>query len=67
MKFGHNIHRYHVVEWTQSYIDYRALKRLYKLTAKLAADKGERAGFTGLPATGFHLHGLTAVQRSKPP
>lgn len=49
MKFGHNLHRYEVVEWAPFYIDYQTLKKLYKATKSQAADQGNDAKLTGLP------------------
>lgn len=51
MKFGRNLHRYQVVEWTPFYIDYKVLKRLYKDATKATVERGEDADFTrtGLP------------------
>ena len=49
MKFGHNLHRYQVVEWAPFYIDYNVFKRLNKDATKSAVDRGEAADFTGLP------------------
>ena len=49
MKFGQNLHRYQLVEWGSFYIDYNRLKKLYKLAAKLALERGQEADLTGLP------------------
>ena len=49
MKFGQNLHRYQLVEWDSFYIDYNRLKKLYKLAAKLALERGQKADLTGLP------------------
>ena len=38
MKFGANLHRYQIVEWAPHYIDYRALKELYKAAQDDAVD-----------------------------
>ena len=51
MKFGLNLHRYQIVEWIPFYINYNGLKKLYKLAAKLAIERGENADFTGLSLT----------------
>ena len=51
MKFGRNLHRYQVVEWSPFYIDYQALKQLYKTANCLALDTEEDADLTGLPGT----------------
>ena len=51
MKFGRNLHRYQVVEWAPFYIDYQALKQLYKVANRLALDTGEDADLTGLRGT----------------
>lgn len=56
MKFGRNLHRYQVVEWTPFYIDYQALKGVYKVAKSLAADQGEDADLTGLPYPCSLLH-----------
>lgn len=48
MKFGRNLHRYQVVKWAPFYIDYQALKQLYKATRSLALDHAEAADLTGL-------------------
>jgi len=48
MKFGHNLHRYQVVEWAPFYIDYQALKQLYKLAQSHGADRREDADLSGL-------------------
>lgn len=67
MKFGQNLHRYQVVEWTPYYINYNGLKKLYKLAAKLAIEQGENADLTGLQfTTSYHLN-LTIVQSSQLP
>jgi SPX domain protein involved in polyphosphate accumulation len=55
MKFGHNLHRYQVVEWTPFYMDYKGLKKLFKVATKCAADSGKDADFTGLPFAMFNL------------
>jgi SPX domain protein involved in polyphosphate accumulation len=51
MKFGRNLHRYQIVEWTPFYIDYKVLKRLYKDATKATVERGEDPDFTrtGLP------------------
>ena len=41
MKFGANLHRYQVAEWTPYYIDYRALKELYKAAQDDAVDRAK--------------------------
>lgn len=48
MKFGRNLHRYQVLEWTPFYIDYQALKQLYKAAKSLAVDCAGDADLTGL-------------------
>jgi len=48
MKFGHYLHRYQVVEWAPFYIDYQALKQLYKLAQSHGADRREDADLSGL-------------------
>lgn len=55
MKFGQNLHRYQVVERAPYYIDYQALKQLYKAAKRLAVDQGEDADLTGLPAAIHYL------------
>ena len=67
MKFGRNLHRYQVVEWAPFYIDYQALKQLYKAAKSLVVDHVEEADFTGLPRIIFPSSGLTAAQTSKLP
>ena len=51
MKFGRNLHRYQVVEWSPFYIDYQALKQLHKVANCLALDTEEDVDLTGLPGT----------------
>ena len=65
MKFGQNLHRYQVVEWTPFYIDYKGLKKLYRLATKVAVERGEDADFTGLPTTMSRLSDLTVAQSSQ--
>ena len=48
MKFGRNLHRYQVVEWAPFYIDYQALKQLFKAAKNLGVDHPEDADLTGL-------------------
>ena len=49
MKFGRSLHRYQVLEWAPFYIDYQALKQLYKTAKILAIEQGEDADLIGLP------------------
>lgn len=49
MKFGRSLHRYQVLEWAPFYIDYQALKQLYKTAKSLAIEQGEDADFIGMP------------------
>ncbi len=46
MKFGHNLHRYQVVEWAPFYIDYQALN-----AQSHGADRREDADLSGLLKT----------------
>lgn len=62
MKFGQNLHRYQIVEWTPFYIDYNGLKKLYKVATNHAIEQGENADFAGLPLTTFCLPYLTVAQ-----
>lgn len=39
MKFDANLHRYQIVEWAPYYINYRALKELYKTATNDAVDR----------------------------
>lgn len=64
MKFGHSLHRYQVVEWTPFYIDYKGLKKLYKVATKFAAERGDDADFTGSPFMKFCVSYLTVAQSS---
>lgn len=48
MKFGQNLHRYQVLEWMPFYIDYNNLKKLYKIAAKAAVERGEDTDWTEL-------------------
>lgn len=48
MKFGQNLYRYQVLEWTPFYIDYRSLKKRYKIALKTAVEQGRDADFTGI-------------------
>lgn len=65
MKFGQNLHRYQIVEWTPFYIDYNVLKKLYKVATSLAIERGENADLAGLPLTTFYLPYLTVAQNSR--
>ena len=67
MKFGQNLHTYQVVEWNHFYIDYNRLKKLYKLAAKLALERGEKADLTGLPLTKIYSSQLIVAQSSQLP
>lgn len=58
MKFGQNLHRHQVVEWTPSYIDYQALKQSYKRAQKHAPDHGEDIDLRGLPFNTLTLREL---------
>ena len=49
MKFGRSLHRYQVLEWAPFYIDYQALKQLYKTAKSLAIEQGKEVDLTGLP------------------
>lgn len=66
MKFGQILHRYQVVEWLSFYIDYRALKKLYKFVALAAigrgeSDEGARSDVASSPALIPDSEGLTAL------
>jgi SPX domain protein involved in polyphosphate accumulation len=65
MKFGQNLYRYQVVEWTPFYIDYRRLKRLYKTATEQAVERGGEPDFTGLLFGIFSCFDLTVVQNSQ--
>ena len=67
MKFGRNLHRYKVVEWAPFYIDYQALKQLYKAAKSRVADHVEDADFTGLSCIIFPSSDLTGAQNSEHP
>ena len=41
MKFGRNLPRNQVPEWSSSYINYKALKKLIKSAAETGKDGGE--------------------------
>ncbi len=65
MKFGQNLHQYQVVEWVPFYIDYKALKKLYRIATEVADERGEDADFTGLPLRIFYLPDLTMAQSTR--
>jgi SPX domain protein involved in polyphosphate accumulation len=65
MKFGQNLNRYQVVEWTPFYVDYQRLKRLYKTATEQAVERGEDVDFTGLLFGIFSCFDLTVVQISQ--
>ena len=46
MKFGHNLARNQVLEWSSSYINYKGLKKLVKAAADVARN-GEDLDFAG--------------------
>ena len=48
MKFGQNLYRCQVSEWTPFYIDYNSLKKIYKIASKAAREQERDADFTGL-------------------
>ena len=50
MKFGQNLPRNQVPEWTSNYIDYKRLKKLIKV-AKLAVENGEDPDLAGFSFT----------------
>ncbi|KAL9024013.1 MAG: hypothetical protein Q9196_006825 [Gyalolechia fulgens] len=50
MRFGRNLHRYHVVEWAPFYIDYQALKQRYKAAQRLAVDQAKAPDLTDFRA-----------------
>lgn len=47
MKFGHNLPRNQVPEWSSNYISYKGLKKLIKAAAK-AVNDGQEADLAGL-------------------
>lgn len=47
MKFGSNLHKYHVPLWAGSYLDYDGLKNLIKLSRAEAAERGEAPDRSG--------------------
>ena len=65
MKFGQNLHRYQIVEWTPFYIDYQRLKRLYKTATEQVVERGGDADFTGLLFGIVSCFDLTVVQNSQ--
>ena len=67
MKFGRNLHGYKVVEWAPFYMDYQALKQLYKAAKSLIVDHVEDADFTALSGIIFPSSDLTAAQSSELP
>ncbi|KAI9772905.1 MAG: Glycerophosphocholine phosphodiesterase [Geoglossum simile] len=46
MRFGRNLHRHRVPEWTPFYISYNGLKKLFKLVVRAAADQQADVDFT---------------------
>ncbi|KAL8972076.1 MAG: hypothetical protein Q9197_002952 [Variospora fuerteventurae] len=50
MRFGRNLHRYHVVEWAPFYIDYQVLKQRYQAAQRLAVDLGKAPDLTDFRA-----------------
>ncbi|KAI4278087.1 MAG: hypothetical protein L6R35_006106 [Caloplaca aegaea] len=50
MRFGRNLHRYHVVEWAPFYIDYQVLKQRYKAAQRLAVDQDKAPDLTDFRA-----------------
>ncbi len=48
MRFGQDLHRFQVVEWTPWYIDYRSLKYLHKKAARAALENGVDRSLSGL-------------------
>ncbi|KAL8942317.1 MAG: hypothetical protein Q9211_001434 [Gyalolechia sp. 1 TL-2023] len=50
MRFGRNLHLYHVVEWAPFYIDYQALKQRYKAAQRLAVDQAKAPDLTDFRA-----------------
>ena len=59
MKFGANLHRYQIVEWTPYYIDYRALKELYKAAQDDAVDRAKDPDLESLSCKILALSALT--------
>jgi len=47
MKFGQNLSRNQVPEWSSSYIDYKGLKKLIKSAAAKAVENGGDADLAG--------------------
>ncbi|KAL8902253.1 MAG: hypothetical protein Q9207_004820 [Kuettlingeria erythrocarpa] len=50
MRFGRNLHRYHVVEWAPFYINYQVLKQRYKAAQRLAVDQDKAPDLTDFRA-----------------
>jgi len=48
MKFGQNLSRNQVPEWSSSYIDYKALKRLIKAAAQSSDVEGREPDLAGM-------------------
>ena len=55
MRFGQRLQQYQVFEWAPYYIDYQALKQLYK-----NAIGGEDADWTGSPLLAYALRGTSS-------
>jgi hypothetical protein len=66
MKFGHNLARNQVPEWSSSYINYKGLKKLVKVAAD-AARNGEDPDLAGkwnvtrMPLTRLDYSSITAI------
>lgn len=67
MKFGQNLHHYQIIEWAPFYIDYQALKQLFKAAKSLVVDQREDPDLTGLPhiiLTSSDLKGAQTLELS---
>ena len=60
MKFAANLHRYQIVEWAPYYIDYRALKELYKAAQDDALDRAKDQVLNSLSYVILLSPGLTS-------
>ena len=56
MKFGQDLHRFHVAHWASKYINYSGLKARYKNAAKIALEQGRPINLSGLTSSRRVLH-----------
>jgi SPX domain protein involved in polyphosphate accumulation len=66
MKFGHNLPRNEVPEWSTSYIQYKTLKKLIKAAA-VSVQEGHTADLAGTHEIDALVALLTVLQSSPSP